>query len=320
MSELPPEAFRRAPPHGPARCDGRRAADRRRILGHLADRSSVRADLRQTRVGETARRGGLAGAGRAQCLRGTLDASRGRVSRRDCSGRMKQAALWRWSFFHPKDHPLWKNQLRDGIADADFAASVAKALVTIHAKTAADPSIAAEFPTDAIFYDIRLEPYLVATARVHPDRADRLLASGGRDTGEQESVGAWRCQPEEHSSRTLRTGVPGRRMCVVGRSGVRSGVLPQSSAVEVPVDAARARRVPALFRCVDRRVFARRDRGKRRTRWSNARRRCCPACSWRESTANRRSNTSPPKSQKDQVRRVARALLADPPHRLSEIS
>lgn len=79
-------------------------------------------------------------------------------------------------FLPPENHPLWKNQLRDGIADAAFAARVAEALVTIHARTAADCSIAAEFPTDAIFYDIRLEPYLVATAKVHPDRAEQLLA------------------------------------------------------------------------------------------------------------------------------------------------
>jgi aminoglycoside phosphotransferase (APT) family kinase protein len=79
-------------------------------------------------------------------------------------------------YLPPENHPLWKNQLRDGIADAGFAAAVARALVTIHARTAADPDVAAEFPTDAIFYDIRLEPYLVATARAHPDRAERLLA------------------------------------------------------------------------------------------------------------------------------------------------
>ena len=36
--------------------------------------------------------------------------------------------------------------------------------------------LAAEFPTDAIFHDIRLEPYLVATGRAHPDLADRLHA------------------------------------------------------------------------------------------------------------------------------------------------
>ena len=55
-----------------------------------------------------------------------------------------------------------------------FAAQVADALVRIHATTAASPSIAADFPTDRIFYDIRLEPYLVATARAHPDLAAPL--------------------------------------------------------------------------------------------------------------------------------------------------
>lgn len=73
-------------------------------------------------------------------------------------------------------YPLWKNELRDGHADPVFAAAVAATLVRIHAATAADPAVAQEFPTDDIFYDIRLEPYLVATARAHPDRAAALLA------------------------------------------------------------------------------------------------------------------------------------------------
>jgi aminoglycoside phosphotransferase (APT) family kinase protein len=91
-------------------------------------------------------------------------------------GQDEQSGTLAMEFLAPEDHPLWKNQLRDGIADAAFAARVARALATIHAQTAADPSVAAEFPTDAIFYDIRLESYLVATARAHPDRAGRLLA------------------------------------------------------------------------------------------------------------------------------------------------
>jgi aminoglycoside phosphotransferase (APT) family kinase protein len=91
-------------------------------------------------------------------------------------------------YLPPKNHPLWKNQLRDGIADADFAAAVARALVTIHATTAADPGIAAEFPTDTIFYDIRLEPYLVATAHAHPDRADRLLALVATTQGNRKAL------------------------------------------------------------------------------------------------------------------------------------
>ncbi len=90
-------------------------------------------------------------------------------------GQDEQSGTLAMEFLSPEDHPLWKNQLRDGIADAAFAARVAEALVTIHAQTAADPAVAAEFPTDAIFYDIRLEPYLAATARAHPDRAERLM-------------------------------------------------------------------------------------------------------------------------------------------------
>jgi aminoglycoside phosphotransferase (APT) family kinase protein len=71
-------------------------------------------------------------------------------------------------------YTLWKTLLRDGMVDAGFAASVAGALGRIHAATAADPSLAADFPTDAIFYDIRLEPYLAHTGLKHPDLADRL--------------------------------------------------------------------------------------------------------------------------------------------------
>ena len=77
-------------------------------------------------------------------------------------------------FLPPENHPLWKTQLRDGHADPAFAAQVARSLARIHAATAARPDVAAEFPTDAIFYDIRLEPYLVATGRAHPDLAPRF--------------------------------------------------------------------------------------------------------------------------------------------------
>jgi aminoglycoside phosphotransferase (APT) family kinase protein len=77
--------------------------------------------------------------------------------------------------FLPSDrYSLWKTQLRDGDADPAFAAQVADTLVRIHGSTAASPSIAADFPTDRIFYDIRLEPYLVATAQAHPDLAQPL--------------------------------------------------------------------------------------------------------------------------------------------------
>ena len=79
-------------------------------------------------------------------------------------------------FLAPELHPLWKNELRDGRADPAFAALVAERLVRIHTGTAADVTTAADFPTDQIFFDIRLEPYLLATARVHVDLASRLQA------------------------------------------------------------------------------------------------------------------------------------------------
>ncbi len=74
------------------------------------------------------------------------------------------------------EYRLWKSELRDGIAEPAFAAAVAATLARIHAATAADPAVAGEFPTDDIFNDIRLEPYLVATAHAHPDRAAALHA------------------------------------------------------------------------------------------------------------------------------------------------
>jgi aminoglycoside phosphotransferase (APT) family kinase protein len=72
------------------------------------------------------------------------------------------------------DHPVWKSLLREGKAHAPFAAKVGAALAAIHAATAGKAEVAASFPTDAIFYAIRLEPYLVATAAKHPDLADTL--------------------------------------------------------------------------------------------------------------------------------------------------
>lgn len=78
------------------------------------------------------------------------------------------------AYLPTEQHPLWKAQLRDGLADAAFATQVAERLATIHAATANDPAVAAAFPTDRIFFDIRLDPYLGATGRAHPDLATRF--------------------------------------------------------------------------------------------------------------------------------------------------
>jgi len=74
------------------------------------------------------------------------------------------------------DHPLWKRQLHAGLARVDTARAVGATLGRIHAHSAARPELAREFDSDAIFFDIRLEPYLLATAARHPAHADALRA------------------------------------------------------------------------------------------------------------------------------------------------
>ncbi len=86
----------------------------------------------------------------------------------------RDAGLFVMAFLDPADHALWKAQLRDGVAEMETARAVAGRLAHIHAATAGDAKIAERFDTDYIFHPIRLEPYLLATARVHTDLADRL--------------------------------------------------------------------------------------------------------------------------------------------------
>jgi Ser/Thr protein kinase RdoA (MazF antagonist) len=69
---------------------------------------------------------------------------------------------------------VWKERLREGAADPAFAERVGRTLAAIHVATAGRPDVAQRFATDEIFYAIRLEPYLVATARAHPDLAERM--------------------------------------------------------------------------------------------------------------------------------------------------
>jgi aminoglycoside phosphotransferase (APT) family kinase protein len=78
------------------------------------------------------------------------------------------------SYLAPSEHALWKNLLRDGHADRATARSVGQTLARIHSYSAARPELAVQFDTDAIFFDIRLEPYLLATAERHPDLAAAL--------------------------------------------------------------------------------------------------------------------------------------------------
>jgi aminoglycoside phosphotransferase (APT) family kinase protein len=72
------------------------------------------------------------------------------------------------------DHPVWKDRLRRGDANPAFAARVGASLAAIHAATAGREEVARQFASGAIFHAIRLEPYLVATGKAHPDLQERF--------------------------------------------------------------------------------------------------------------------------------------------------
>ena len=77
----------------------------------------------------------------------------------------------------------WKAELLAGRIDAQVAANVGDMLGRIHAATADRAELAQHFATDANFHAIRLEPYLVESARVHPQLADVLLELVERTAG-----------------------------------------------------------------------------------------------------------------------------------------
>ncbi len=91
-----------------------------------------------------------------------------------------QAGLFAMEFLDPDRHPVWKAQLLAGQVNVETAQSVARAVVAVHNASAGDAAVAREFATRDNFHALRLEPYLVATGRAHPDLAPQLNALAER--------------------------------------------------------------------------------------------------------------------------------------------
>ncbi len=91
-----------------------------------------------------------------------------------------EAGLFAMEFLDGARYPLWKNELREGRAVPEFARQVGERLARIHAATANDAEVATQFATDAGFHAIRLEPYLLASAKAHPDVAAQLQSLAAR--------------------------------------------------------------------------------------------------------------------------------------------
>jgi aminoglycoside phosphotransferase (APT) family kinase protein len=79
-------------------------------------------------------------------------------------------------YLEPENFKLWKAELLKGETDPEFAAKVGAFLGKIHAKSAFKKEISETFATDRLFYALRIEPYLLATAEKHPDIAPKIRA------------------------------------------------------------------------------------------------------------------------------------------------
>jgi aminoglycoside phosphotransferase (APT) family kinase protein len=77
-------------------------------------------------------------------------------------------------YLEPRSHPVWKDELASGRVQLSFAAEVGRSLGLIHAATAHDPIASSRFETASLFNALRIEPYLLATARAHTELAASL--------------------------------------------------------------------------------------------------------------------------------------------------
>lgn len=103
-------------------------------------------------------------------------------------GEDAEAGLFAMEYLPPDQFRWWKTDLLEGRTDNKVAASVGSTLGRIHAAFAGEPEAPALFATDANFHAIRLEPYLLATARVHPDRRTQLEGLAARTAATRQTV------------------------------------------------------------------------------------------------------------------------------------
>jgi len=94
-----------------------------------------------------------------------------------------EAGLFAMEYLPPENHPVWKRQLLDGRVEPATAAAVGRVLAALHLASSRDAAVERAFDTGANFHALRLEPYLLATARVHPALAPALESLVERTAG-----------------------------------------------------------------------------------------------------------------------------------------
>lgn len=77
-------------------------------------------------------------------------------------------------YLDPEQYSVWKEQLFAGATEPNIAAAVARIIVRVHAASAGNPDVAAQFCTGETFHALRIEPYLLEAARQNPAVSDIL--------------------------------------------------------------------------------------------------------------------------------------------------
>lgn len=78
------------------------------------------------------------------------------------------------AYLPPADYRNWKVELLAGHCALEVGYALGNLLGKIHRATAGNRELAARFANDNAFYALRLEPYLVESARQHPELAQVL--------------------------------------------------------------------------------------------------------------------------------------------------
>jgi aminoglycoside phosphotransferase (APT) family kinase protein len=95
----------------------------------------------------------------------------------------EDARMFAMVFLPPEQYPVWKAQLLAGHVDVEAARAVGDLVGRLHSASAADPDSPVRFATDDNFDALRIEPYLRATARAHPDLRGRFDSLAAVTTG-----------------------------------------------------------------------------------------------------------------------------------------
>jgi enolase len=77
-------------------------------------------------------------------------------------------------YLPPRSYEQWKSQLRRSVVASETATLVGERLARVHSVFAKSETAARTFATDTTFHLLRIEPYLLAAARAHPDVAPIL--------------------------------------------------------------------------------------------------------------------------------------------------